>query len=187
MRSTSIEESHNKSKFWNVPVICKPSQCQFLQLPVHSKLNKVWHLYALLGLLLITTYSITSYKPSMHSYHQINLVMCWALFYMKVWQACWNHKITVATGFHAFMPFRNTPASYTYHLENGSFNSHWYVFFINKATGFHRTKQLIFPLMKHRLLDWVTPMREMAFWHWHQMLLIYFGNGRMITLTWMAR
>lgn len=45
-RSNSIEDSHNKSKFWNVSEICEPSQCQFLQLPVHPKINKVWHLYA---------------------------------------------------------------------------------------------------------------------------------------------
>ncbi|XP_061340989.1 topless-related protein 1-like [Gastrolobium bilobum] len=41
VRTNSIEESHNKSKYWNVSEICKPSQCQFLQLPVHSKINKI--------------------------------------------------------------------------------------------------------------------------------------------------
>ncbi|KAG5034202.1 hypothetical protein JHK87_009112 [Glycine soja] len=40
-RYNSIEESHNNSKFWNVSEICEPSQCQFLQLPVHPKINKI--------------------------------------------------------------------------------------------------------------------------------------------------
>ncbi|KAG5045166.1 hypothetical protein JHK86_014572 [Glycine max] len=40
-RSNSIEDSHNKSKFWNVSEICEPSQCQFLQLPVHPKISKI--------------------------------------------------------------------------------------------------------------------------------------------------
>ncbi|RDX70840.1 Topless-related protein 1, partial [Mucuna pruriens] len=40
-RSNSIEESHNKSKFWNVLEICEPSQCQFLQLPTHPKISKI--------------------------------------------------------------------------------------------------------------------------------------------------
>lgn len=47
-RSNSIEESHNKLKLWDVSEICEPSQCQFLQLPIHPKTSKVWHLYVML-------------------------------------------------------------------------------------------------------------------------------------------
>ncbi|TKY74752.1 Topless-related protein 1 [Spatholobus suberectus] len=40
-RSNSIEESNNKSKYWSVSEICEPSQCQFLQLPIHPKISKI--------------------------------------------------------------------------------------------------------------------------------------------------
>lgn len=53
VRSNSAEESHNKSMIWNVYEICKPSQCQFLQLPVQSEVNKVIAFICFTGILLI--------------------------------------------------------------------------------------------------------------------------------------
>ncbi|XP_054793941.1 protein TOPLESS-like isoform X1 [Prosopis cineraria] len=41
MDTNLAEEDDSSSKFWNIFKISEPSQCQFLQLPVHPRVNKI--------------------------------------------------------------------------------------------------------------------------------------------------
>ncbi|XP_028798247.1 topless-related protein 1 [Neltuma alba] len=41
MNTNLTEEDNNSSKFWKIFKISEPSQCQFMQLPVHPKVNKI--------------------------------------------------------------------------------------------------------------------------------------------------